>query len=807
MDKLIFPTIHKTAFAVFSMLLGVLLLGCDSPEECAQSYYEKGKVLLEKGDPVKASLEFRNSLKAQEGFVPALYSLGVAEEMTGRLDNAAKLFLAVTERAPDHINARVQLGTIYLMSGETDAALKLADEAYALSPTDPEVLALKGAISLKLGDRNEASRFADEALKADPQNLNALIIHAGSRLAEGDAKGALAYLDKTGKSGEQNIIVQLLRVEIFQRTNDKQNLEQALLGLVEMHPKERSFKETLVRWYLAEDRGDDAEAALRSFADRSPEDPQAQLDVVDFLHKVKGTAAAEAELRARIGSNKNNFAYKAALARLVLVKGDYDGAVDIMRSVVADTKDPAELTGARLQLARIFLTRGNAKEATPLVDAVLADDEKNVEGLMLGSQLRQARQDLQGAIDDLTAAANQAPQSGQVAALLAAAHEANGASSVAEELYHKALTLDGARPAIGLEYARFLLRYGKTDKAEEILTQLANVAPTDRGVLTLLAQVQLSKQDWAAAQKTAEALRKTEAANAADHIDARALAGQGKGQESAQLLEASLTRDGSARAALVQTYLNSGDIEKAEELLKAALSANGKDVEALMLLGSVYTAKKQPGEAEKIYKTALELNSSNPVIYAAIAQLQTQRGDTKAAEETLREALRMQPQNTTLRLQLAMVLQQSSREKDAITEYEVLFAADPRSTLVANNLASLLSETEPADLDRALNIASRFEGAEIPHFQDTLGWIYFRRGDYGRALASVRAAAEKMPEFGIFQYHLGMIYKALGQRDRAEDTLKRAVELLPKDSSEGEKSRMALNELSSPAPEAETKSN
>ena len=60
------PQIIKFAPAAFSVFLSVLLLGCDSPEERAQSYYEKGKVLLEKGDPVKATLEFKNALKAQE---------------------------------------------------------------------------------------------------------------------------------------------------------------------------------------------------------------------------------------------------------------------------------------------------------------------------------------------------------------------------------------------------------------------------------------------------------------------------------------------------------------------------------------------------------------------------------------------------------------------------------------------------------------------------------------------------------------------------------------------------------------------
>lgn len=790
-----------------ALVLCLLLFGCDSPEERALSYYEKGQALLEKQDPVKASLEFKNALKENPGFVPALYSLGLVEQQAGRFANALKLFTAVAEQAPDRVDARVQLGTIYLMARKTEDARKQAEEAYALAPSNPDVLTLKGALSLKLGNREEALRFADAALKQDPQNINALVIRTAERLGEGDTEGALSYLEKAAPKDEKSIVVNLLKLEIFQKNNDKKGLEETLLSLVKAYPGERKFREALVRWYLAENRSEDAEAALRDLAEVSPSDVQAQLDVVDFLRQVKGAAAAETELRARISADKNNFAYKAMLARLLSVKGEYDEGEALLQTALSETDDVQEKTSARLLLAQMYLARGKIEEATSHITIVLKEDDNNVDARVLRAALRQQKSDLKGAIDDLSVATNQAPQSAKVAALLAAAHESNGASSIADELYHKALTLDGAGAGIGVEYARFLLRYGKTEKAEKILKQVANVNPKDRDVLTLLAQVQLSEQDWIGAQKTAEALRKNDSADAANQVDSRRLLAQGKSDESAQILETSLSENASSRSDLIESYVKSGNIEKAEQFLKAALEENSKDTEALILLGWVHVAKKQPAEAERIYRSARDLDPSNPMVYSALVQLYRQRGDIKAAEETLREGLKVQDKDTSLRLQLAMLLQELSRQDEAIKEYEILFAADPRSTLVANNLASLLSEADVPDLDRALNIASRFEGAETPHFKDTLGWIYYLRGDYERALVPVRSAAERMPQVGIFQHHLGMIYKALGQHERASDTLTKAMELLPKDSIDYEKSRTALNELAAAAKAPATESN
>ena len=53
-------------------------------------------------------------------------------------------------------------------------------------------------------------------------------------------------------------------------------------------------------------------------------------------------------------------------------------------------------------------------------------------------------------------------------------------------------------------------------------------------------------------------------------------------------------------------------------------------------------------------------------------------------------------------------------------------------------------------------------------FQDTLGWVYYRRGEYARALDILQGIApafvNENPEIA---YHLGLVYWALGQTEKA----------------------------------------
>jgi Flp pilus assembly protein TadD len=96
---------------------------------------------------------------------------------------------------------------------------------------------------------------------------------------------------------------------------------------------------------------------------------------------------------------------------------------------------------------------------------------------------------------------------------------------------------------------------------------------------------------------------------------------------------------------------------------------------------------------------------------------------------------------------------------------------------VANDLASLLLDhrTDEESYRQALQLASRFSRASIPAALDTLGWAYYRNGNYEQAVTFLERAvmgADQAPEL---RYHLGMAYLALDNPVGARQELDRAI--------------------------------
>ena len=267
---------------------------------------------------------------------------------------------------------------------------------------------------------------------------------------------------------------------------------------------------------------------------------------------------------------------------------------------------------------------------------------------------------------------------------------------------------------------------------------------------------------------------------AADQILATALSGQKKYDEAVNVLQSSISQSdptGSPLAALVRAYVQAGKADVAEQFLNTVLTSNPKNQLAQVLMGSLHLLNKQPDQAEAAYKAAIDAAPDQPLGYQALAQYYAGSGHLDQAEQAARDGLGRLPNSAPLQLLLATVLERDAKYDEAIDIYRKMIVVDPTSTIVANNLASLLSDyhNDPASLDEAFQIASRFRSSDIPQFLDTLGWIYYLRGDNAQALTLLKTAADRLPAIAAVQYHLGMAYKALGQNELAANSLDRAV--------------------------------
>ena len=79
------------------------------------------------------------------------------------------------------------------------------------------------------------------------------------------------------------------------------------------------------------------------------------------------------------------------------------------------------------------------------------------------------------------------------------------------------------------------------------------------------------------------------------------------------------------------------------------------------------------------------------------------------------------------------------------------------------------------DLDLAKILADKLKGNGQPVFSDTIGWVYFKLGDYDTAIQNLTQAVEKAPNISVFNYHLGMAYKLSGDKVQAKVYLEKSL--------------------------------
>lgn len=765
------------------LLAAILLAGCSSAEQRAQSYYEHGMQLLAQHEHQKAVIEFRNAIKLKKDLLPAWRGLAQIEELDHRWEALVPVLQAIVELDPKDLETRLKLARIMLSAGAPKQALKLVEGLGEADDANVKVLVLRATIAFKLKDSASAVKYAEAALQLDPANIEAPMILAADRLANGDAKGALRIIDDSPAEHANDLGVLLFKIRIFEQLNDQTRLEPTLRQLTELYPKEAAFRKQLIRFYISQHRQEDAEKELREIA-KDPENSGAELDLIRFLYATKGAAAARHEVLARISAGADIFPYQMALADLDYAEGNFTDSFKQLEALANDNTSAEHQLTAKLKLAEMNLARKNIDAADTIVADILSKDRRNVSALRLRASIRLERGELEPAISDLREALNDQPHSTQLMLMLAGAYERSGSIELAEKQFADATRVSNYDPAVGLSYVAFLQRRGSAVRTEDVLADLANRNPKSMQVLSALAQIKLAREDWAGAQEVAELLRRVGGEGIADQLLGAVLSGQHKDDQSVAAFEAAVAASPSAvqpMVGLVRELIHTKQTDKAVAFLQSVLKANPANAEAHVLMGSISLANNEPDQAIKSFNTAIERQPKDNAGYRALADLYLRQHNPDAALKVIRAGLKEQPNNLALQFTLAGVLELNGDYEAAISEYENMLAEQQGSMIVANNLASLLLDhrTDKASLERAKSLAAILQKSPVPQFKDTLGWLSYRMGNIKDAVPLLEEAVAAMPNLPAIHYHLGLGYEAAGQIDKATDEFKMALTKSP----------------------------
>lgn len=772
------------------------LAACQSSEEKAEGHYQSGLELLAAGDADRALVEFRNVFKLNGQHREARQTYARVQRERGNLREAYGQYLRLVEQYPDDLEGNLALAEMGFQNGSWEDAGRYARRALTSAPADPMAQAM-----VLVADYRDALMAKDTAkttslletgaslLQAHPEILMLRKMLADEALRNERPEDALTLIDAGLELAPGEDDFYQMRLAILHQLDRKDEVTAQLKAMVARKPDDAQLRNTLISWYVTQNDLGAAEAALRDEIDPAKDDLDPQLRLIQFMLQIKGIDAARAELDAVIAARPDSVHlpfYRSMLANIRFDQGERDAAIAEMQKILEDSPDAPQINGIRLTLARMMTRTGNEVGARALVEQVLEADRTDTGALKLKAGWLIEDDKTGDALVVLRSALEQSPRDPEAMTLMARAHERDGSLDLAGEML--ALAVEASQQGVeeSLRYAGFLQGQEKLQPAEDALLNALRRAPQDIRLLGALTQLYIRLADWPRADNAIASLERLEGERAqrlAQELRAQSLAARGQSEELTLYLEQLAQGEGgtAAEMALVRDAVRRGDLATALQMSTTLLEKTPEVPQVALLHALVLNSA---GQADAALAELQALTTAAPQFeqgWLGLVNLQRARGDEAGAQASLAAALEAVPTSRTMRWMRAGDLERSGDAEGAIALYEVLYAEDSNWAIVANNLASLLANhrSDAESLNRAYVIARRLRGIEVPAFQDTYGWIAFRRGNLDDALAHLEPAAKGLPGDMSVQYHLAMAYGAAGRRDEALVLLKRVAEANP----------------------------
>jgi tetratricopeptide (TPR) repeat protein len=211
---------------------------------------------------------------------------------------------------------------------------------------------------------------------------------------------------------------------------------------------------------------------------------------------------------------------------------------------------------------------------------------------------------------------------------------------------------------------------------------------------------------------------------------------------------------------LMQTYAARQELAKGVDRLREIAAAKPQSALLQNLLGEWYKRSGNSSGARKAYEMAKAADPKFAPSDLALAQMDIEEGHNDTARTRLNALIATDPKNVTAMMLTARADDAAGDQDAAISNYRAVLDLDHSNLIAMNNLAYMLAANDP---NQALKLAQ--QAAEMapdsPSVQDTLGWIYYRKGLYDVAFRFLKTAVEKESN-PRRQFHLGMSYLKLG---------------------------------------------
>lgn len=776
----------KNTLRVSLLAVAISLAGCGGSEEGQEKHLQKAQDFFQAENYEMAKAEIKIVMEVNPNSIEGHYWLGELAEKDKDYRAAYSHYSEVIKQAPTHIKALNKLASFHLLSKDIEGATEKANKVLSLDPQNADALAVMAGVYFRNEETDLAAQKAQEALAVEPGNIAATAILTAIYTKD-NPDLALNIIAKGLESQDKDAALKMLKIRVLHSQQKNDEVIAVYRELMADDPENLLYPYQLANFYLQDfskdeaTRKDMAEAVLRDQVIQKPESDTVKLWLIEFLAKNRDVEVGKKLLIEFVQTSPESFALRDALGKLYMQTQQPVQAKSVYQESIESNPESSDAIEARIRLIEIAAFESDQNKVKSLVEEIFKLEPGNSFALLARAKIKLANNQLKEAIQDLRVVLKNDAGSLEALALLARAHEVEGATNLALDEYKKLIEKDSNNLAGLVGFARLQFQQEEFVKSTEALEKALEFHPGNAEATRLLVGIYIKEQRWDDALSISAKLTEQEGTMALGYyLQGRTYLLQKSFKSAVNVLKKSLEINPTiieSLQALAGAYLSLEQSDQALSYVQKHVDRYPDHIHAKELLANLLASRGNIKKAIAIIEGTINDYPAQLSAYRLLAKLYSVEKRIDDIEPVLKLGIKKTKGKQDLSLLLAEFYQSKNKPDQAKKIYEELLLNHPESMVVRNNLAVLLMDHYASEesFERAADLATVLEGTENPAFLDTAGWVQYQLGNYPQAVSLLQAAVEKGGNSGVYHYHLGMAYYKSDIKEMAKASLQQAV--------------------------------
>jgi tetratricopeptide (TPR) repeat protein len=504
------------------------------------------------------------------------------------------------------------------------------------------------------------------------------------------------------------------------------------------------------------------------------------------------------------GSKPNGRAYYYFIAaQLKFKQGDIGEAIWHLKQALRYDSGSASL---KLELANLLLIKKEETKALELIHQVLEANPNSTQALSMAGRIYQQQNKLEDAVAAYEKILHGRPTDQGVYLILGRIYWNTNRLSDAERVFETMTEQLPDSNAAYYFYGKALAAQGKLAMAEKALRKCVDLEPSLEEPRFELLKIYQSQNQHQKATRIYQSILQDNP----DNIDAafglaehyRKIEMPGASLAILKELGRKVENDATITATLFERYLETKRFEEASWMISGMLKTAGHNSDLHYMAGMAFNgidqddkallhmSKVRPGSrfytnavvhsaliyhdsgridrAIKVVRTALSSEPDHIDYYLYLGSFYEELERFSDALEVLQEGLYRDSTNGRLHFRAGVVYDKMGRKDESIAAMKNVLRLTPNDAEALNYLGYTYADMG-INLDEAeMLIQSALKiKPDDGYITDSLGWVYYKRGDFGRALELLTKAVSLIPDDPVILEHLGDVYNQMNSKAKA----------------------------------------